>query len=145
MELFAEAWIRAAPGEVRAYEDLATALIRSHQPEKAVGAGKKLIQLRKLNYEGYYFVGQAHNLMGEQEAAQKYLETARIYVPREFRWHVLVELYETYEALGQIDNAIATLEEVIPLVDQIQQVYYQPKLTRLKEIRDKLSDNIQLD
>jgi tetratricopeptide (TPR) repeat protein len=135
MEFFAEAWINVEPGNTRAYEDLATALIRSNQPQQAITVGEKLINLSKLNHVGYHTIGEAYNLKGEWENAVKWLELARSYASPTFKQFVLNDLLEAYEGSGLIDKAIEILEELIPLQDKFLATLSQEKLDHLKNIR----------
>jgi tetratricopeptide (TPR) repeat protein len=109
MAVFAEAWVEIQPGEVRAYEDLGTALIRLNRLEQAIGVGKRLIALRKMNHSGYSTVGEASMLLGDTAEAVKNFEEAVKYVQPEFLSYVAHDLAEAYAAVGRIDDAIAAM------------------------------------
>jgi tetratricopeptide (TPR) repeat protein len=74
-------------------------------------------------------------LLGERENARKWLEIALGFVTPQFRQFVLSELGATYEKLGLIDEAISTLEEVVPLSDKYLRPGYEERLEHLKSIR----------
>lgn len=136
MELFARAWIQIDPKNQDAYEDLGTALIRARQPKKAIPVGEKLIELNKLNYDGYSILGRAFALLGEYDRAREWQEIALKYSPPTFRQYVMSDLVEIYVSLGLLDEAIETLEEFIPIVDLFQKTHYEEKLAHLRNIKD---------
>jgi len=109
MAVFAEAWVGVQPGEVRAYEDLGEALLELNRLEQAKEVGKQLIGLRKMNHRGYSIVGKASMLQGDTYEAVKSFEEAVKYVEPEFLSYIAHDLAEAYEAVGRIDDAIATM------------------------------------
>jgi tetratricopeptide (TPR) repeat protein len=139
MELFAAAWVKAEPGNERAYEDLGTALIRSKQPQRAIEVGEKLINLSRMNYTGYQIVGRAYNLLGDWVEASKWLEDALHYVPRDFKQFVLIDLLESYEKLEMVDEALGILTELIPLSDKYSRSSLKQKYNRLIGISRRIN------
>jgi tetratricopeptide (TPR) repeat protein len=90
--------------------------------------------IRYIELYGYQIAEQGYLLLGEWEKAQQLLETALRYVTPNFRQYVLSDLVEAYERLGLVDEAVRTLEELIPLLSPDRRAYHEERLIRFKRI-----------
>lgn len=138
--VFAEAWVKVQPGEVRAYEDLGKALIQLNRLEEAVEVGKRLIALRKMNHRGYAIVGEASMLLGAIDEAIKHFEEAVKYVEPQFVSYIANDLAEAYEAVGRIDDAIEAMTIAHKGQDNpTSKLFLQERLNHLEALKSRIS------
>ena len=140
MAVFAEAWVAVQPGEVRAYEDLGKALIKLNRLEQAKEVGKRLIELRKINFRGYSIVGEVSMIQGNLTEAVKNFEEAVKYVEPNFLSYVAHDLAEAYEAVGRIDDAIVTMTMAHDnQTDESSKVFLKNRVEHLKRLKSQIT------
>jgi tetratricopeptide (TPR) repeat protein len=140
MAVFAEAWVKLQPGEVRAYEELGKALIKLNRLDQAIELGKRLIALRKMNHRGYSIIGEASMLLGDTTDAIKHFEEAIKYVEPQFVSYIANDLAEAYEAVGRIDDAITMMTLAHDShTDASSKMFLKGRLEHLKRLKSQVS------
>lgn len=135
MYLFANAWVKLKPHEPDALELLSDAYFELELYEEAINFAYRLIEREKLNYRGYSNLGKAYFQVGDLENARRYMEEALSLSDATQRQFSLIDLIRVYEAQGDVEKAIATVEEVMPLLDsEFQRDFYGQKLDRFKRV-----------
>jgi tetratricopeptide (TPR) repeat protein len=137
VSVFAESWIQLKPSEADAYELLGEALIKLNKNQDAITIGEKLTTIEPLNFRGFGLLGDAYLELGEREQSRVNYERASQLVPSSHRQFILIDLAKVYGLLGHADEAVKTLEELIPLLDGHSREYYQKQLDHMKQIVDR--------
>ncbi len=84
----------------------------AQQPDSAEGVFKKVISLDSTHYQSYFSLGQVYEAQKPLEALKIYETLLRLTGPE---WSVLVKIADLNERMGNVDNTIETVEELVAL------------------------------
>lgn len=122
--------VRLDPGKEDAILNLSATLIRLFEYEEAVAALKTLVKLRPDSALGHYYLGKAYAQMRLFKDSAKYFKKALELRPD--LTQAAIDLAITYEAMGELDLAIATYKETLdnaenraPLLHRLVQLTIQ--------------------
>ena len=84
----------------------------AQQPDSAEILFKKVIELDSLHYQSYYSLGQVYEAKKPLKALEVYNKLLVLTGPE---WSILVKIADLNERMGNVDNTIKTVEELLAL------------------------------
>ena len=84
----------------------------AHQGDSAAAVYNKIISIDSTEYQAYYYLGQIYEANKPMEALSIYNKMITKLGPE---WNVLLKIAELNERLGNVDNTIRTVEELLDL------------------------------
>ncbi|MGE5432302.1 MAG: tetratricopeptide repeat protein [Syntrophomonadaceae bacterium] len=94
------------------YNILAEVYTNAHQADSAANAYEKIIKLDSVNVAAYYNLANIYQQSKPLQALNLYQKLLRITGPE---WSVLARVAELYERIGNTDESIKTIEQLLTL------------------------------
>lgn len=104
--------IELNPDEIEYYDLLSNIFYSAHQPDSAITALEKILQIDSTNVETYYKLARNYENKKPLKAIETYERLLGIIGPE---WNVLLRMAELYEKLGDTDKASASLEQLLAI------------------------------
>ncbi|MFC2083461.1 tetratricopeptide repeat protein [Bacteroidota bacterium] len=104
--------VKLSPEEIEFNFLLANILSMGKQPDSAAVVYEKIISLDSLNFQAYYNLGSIYEQQKPIQALNVYKNLLSIMGPE---WNVLIKIADLNERLGNVDETIKTVEDLLDL------------------------------
>ncbi|HEX2868824.1 MAG TPA: tetratricopeptide repeat protein [Ignavibacteriales bacterium] len=135
------------------YNVLAEVYTNGHQVDSAASAYQKIIKLDSTNVAAFYNLANIYQQSKPHEALSIYQKLLTITGPE---WSVLARVAELYERMGNEDESVKTIEQLLRLdpsnvevrklliESYIKQAKYDKALKSISELEEKLPEDLSL-
>ncbi len=104
--------VEMAPDDIEYNFFLGNIYTIAQQPDSAEIFFNKVIELDSLHFQAYYSLGQVYEAKKPLKALEVYEKLLKLTGPE---WSVLVKIADLNERMGNVDNTIKTVEELVAL------------------------------